>query len=81
MKGTIFGAIGARLGTATRVGLLTLDLRRGGILRRNVDVAHLTTFSSALWLAVLAKLASRRLRRSPRCRSATSPRLGVRRRC
>jgi len=58
MKGTIFGAIGARLGTASASGVLTLDLRRGGILRRNVDVAIYTTFSSALWLAVLTKLAS-----------------------
>ena len=30
MKGTIFGAIGARLGTASASGVLTLDLRRGG---------------------------------------------------
>ena len=58
MKGTIFGAIGARLGTASASGVLTLDLRQGGILRRNVDVALYTTFSSALWLAVLTKLAS-----------------------
>lgn len=56
-KGTIFGAIGARLGTASAAGLLTIDLRPGGPLRRNVEVAVLTTFSSALWLAVLARLA------------------------
>ena len=57
MKGTIFGAIGARLGTANAAGLLTLDLRPGGVLRRNVQVAILTTFSSSLWLAVLARAA------------------------
>jgi mgtE-like transporter len=57
MKGTIFGAIGARLGTASASGLLEINLRPGGVLRRNVDVAVLTTFSSALWLAVLARLA------------------------
>ena len=51
MRGTIFGAIGARLGTADAAGLLTIDLRPGGVLRRNVVVAVLTTFSSALWLA------------------------------
>jgi mgtE-like transporter len=56
MRGTIFGAIGARLGTADAAGLLTIDLRPGGILRRNVVVAVLTTFSSALWLAVLARV-------------------------
>ncbi|HEY7477858.1 MAG TPA: magnesium transporter [Actinomycetota bacterium] len=58
MKGTIFGAIGARLGTAKAAGILTLDLRPGGVLRRNVDVAILTTFSSALWLAVLTRFAA-----------------------
>lgn len=58
MKGTIFGAIGARLGTANAAGLLEPHLRRGGILRRNVSVAILTTFSSSLWLAVLARIAS-----------------------
>jgi mgtE-like transporter len=56
MRGTIFGAIGARLGTADAAGLLTIDLRPGGVLRRNVVVAVLTTFSSALWLAVLARI-------------------------
>ena len=54
MKGTIFGAIGARLGTANAAGLLEPDLRRGGILRSNVYVAVVTTFSSSLWLAGLA---------------------------
>jgi mgtE-like transporter len=58
MKGTIFGAIGARLGTANAAGLLDPSLRRGGVLQRNVEVAILTTFTSSLWLAVLARLAS-----------------------
>ena len=57
MKGTIFGAIGARLGTASAAGTLTIDLRPGGVLRRNVQVAILTTFSSSVWLAVLARAA------------------------
>ena len=56
MKGTIFGAIGARLGTANAAGLLELDLRRGGTLHRNVYVAIVTTFSSSLWLAALSYL-------------------------
>jgi mgtE-like transporter len=56
MRGTIFGAIGARLGTADAAGLLTIDLRPGGVLRRNVVVAVLTTFSSALWIAFLARV-------------------------
>jgi len=58
MRGTIFGAIGARLGTANAAGLLTIDLRPGGVLRRNIVVAVLTTFSSALWIAILARVVS-----------------------
>ena len=58
MKGTIFGAVGGRLGTADAAGLLEPTLRRGGVLHRNVYVAVVTTCSSALWLAVLAKIAS-----------------------
>jgi mgtE-like transporter len=58
MRGTIFGAIGARLGTADAAGLLTIDLRPRGALRRNIEVAVLTTFSSALWLAVLTRAIS-----------------------
>lgn len=58
MKGTIFGAIGARLGTANVAGLLEPTLGRGGVLHRNVYVAVVTTFSSSLWLAALARLAS-----------------------
>src|SRR6476659_8172440 len=57
MKGTIFGAIGARLGTANAAGVLEINLEPGGVLRRNVDVAILTTFSSSLWLALLARFA------------------------
>jgi mgtE-like transporter len=58
MKGTIFGAIGARLGTANAAGLLEPHLRPGGVLHRNVYVAIVSTFSSALWLAVLSRVAS-----------------------
>ena len=56
MRGTIFGAIGARLGTATHSGMFEARLRRGGILAQNVEVSIITTFASSLWLAVLAKL-------------------------
>ena len=37
--------------------MLEINLEPGGVLRRNVDVAILTTFSSSLWLAVLARFA------------------------
>ena len=58
MKGTIFGAIGARLGTANAAGLFEPTLERGGVLYRNVYVAIVTTFTSSLWLAILARIAS-----------------------
>jgi mgtE-like transporter len=58
MKGTIFGAIGARLGTANVAGLLEPTLKRGSVLQRNLYVAVVTTFSSALWLALLSVLVS-----------------------
>jgi mgtE-like transporter len=56
MRGTIFGAIGARLGTASAAGTFETNLKRGGVLAQNVEVAFVTTFTS--WLAALAKLAS-----------------------
>jgi mgtE-like transporter len=58
VRGSVFGAIGARLGTANAAGLLTIDLHRGGILRQNVDAAILSTLSSSLWIAVLARIAT-----------------------
>ncbi len=48
MRGTIFGAIGARLGTANAAGLFEPTLARGGVLCRNVYVAIVTTFTSSL---------------------------------
>jgi mgtE-like transporter len=58
MRGTIFGAIGARLGTATAAGVFAPTLDRDGPLFGNAYVAVVTTFTSSLWLAVLAKAAS-----------------------
>ena len=58
MRGTIFGAIGARLGTASAAGTFEANLRRGGVLAQNVEVSFITSFTSSLWLAALASLAS-----------------------
>jgi mgtE-like transporter len=58
MRGTIFGAIGARLGTSTHAGLFEVTLDRNGVLYQNIEVAMITTFTSALWLAILARLAT-----------------------
>ena len=58
MRGTIFGAIGARFGTTNAAGTFEVSRRRDGVLYHNVYVAVVTTFGSALWLAALAKLAA-----------------------
>lgn len=58
MRGTIFGAIGARLGTSTHAGLFEVTRRRTGVLYQNVFVGVVTTFGSCLFLAFLARLAA-----------------------
>ncbi|MFN8232063.1 MAG: magnesium transporter [Actinomycetota bacterium] len=58
MRGTIFGAIGARLGTTNAAGTFEVSRRRDGVLYRNVYVAVVTTFASSLWLALLARIVS-----------------------
>ncbi|HYT81564.1 MAG TPA: magnesium transporter [Actinomycetota bacterium] len=58
MRGTIFGAIGARFGTSTHAGLFEVTLDRSGVLYQNIEVAVITTFTSSLWLAILARLAT-----------------------
>jgi mgtE-like transporter len=56
MRGTIFGAMGARLGTGVASGLFESTLRRGGLLARNVEVAILSTLLSSFYLAAIARL-------------------------
>lgn len=58
MRGTIFGAMGARLGTATHAGLFEVSRERTGVLYQNVFVAVVLTLLSAAYLAVLAKLSA-----------------------
>jgi mgtE-like transporter len=58
MRGTIFGAMGARLGTSTHAGLFEVSRARSGILYQNVFVAVVSTLFSSLYLAALAKLAA-----------------------
>jgi mgtE-like transporter len=58
MRGTIFGAIGARFGTSIHTGLFEVTRERRGVLYQNVFVAIVTTFSSSLYLAALAKLSA-----------------------
>lgn len=56
MRGTIFGAIGARLGTGIHAGLFEATLRRSGMLGRNVEVGIVSSFLSSFYLAAMAKL-------------------------
>ena len=56
MRGMIFGAMGARLGTQVAAGLFEPNLRRGGPLRTNAEIAIVSTLISSFYLAVMAKL-------------------------
>lgn len=56
MRGMIFGAMGARLGTQVAAGLFEPNLRRGGPLRINAEVAIVSALITSLYLAVVAKL-------------------------
>jgi mgtE-like transporter len=58
MRGTIFGAIGARLGTANAAGTFAPTIRPDGVLHRNAEVAVITTLTSSIWLALLARVVS-----------------------
>jgi len=58
MRGTIFGAIGARLGTSAAAGVFEVSASRTGVLYQNVDTCEVATFSSSLYLAVLARFAA-----------------------
>jgi mgtE-like transporter len=58
MRGTIFGAMGARLGTSTHAGLFEVSRDRTGVLYQNVYVAIVSTLFSSLYLAALAKISA-----------------------
>ncbi|HEX4941288.1 MAG TPA: magnesium transporter [Actinomycetota bacterium] len=56
MRGTIFGAMGARLGTGVAAGLFEPTPRRGSLLSNNVVVGILSALLTSFYLAALAKL-------------------------
>src|SRR6266487_3355965 len=58
MRGTIFGAIGARLGTSIHAGLFEVTRERQGVLYQNTFVAIVTTFSSSLKIVPRMPLAA-----------------------
>ncbi len=56
MRGMIFGAMGARLGTGIAAGVFEPTVRRGGLLGENVEVGIISAILSSCYLAVMAKL-------------------------
>ena len=56
MRGTIFGAMGARFGTGIALGIFEPTLRRGSLLARNVVVGILSALLTSFYLACVAKL-------------------------
>jgi mgtE-like transporter len=56
MRGTVFGAMGARLATATHAGTFEVTLAKGSVLRRNVEAGIASSILSSFYLAVMAKL-------------------------
>jgi mgtE-like transporter len=55
MRGNIFGAMSARLGTSIHSGLFEVSRDPGGILFQNVYAATLLTVSTAVTMGVLAR--------------------------
>jgi mgtE-like transporter len=56
MRGTIFGTIGARLGTGIHAGLFSPTLERGSLLRTNVEVGLISSVLSSFYLAGMARV-------------------------
>jgi mgtE-like transporter len=55
MRGNIFGAMAARLGTAIHSGLFELSRDRSGILQQNIYAAALLTVATSVAMGVLAR--------------------------
>ena len=55
MRGNIFGAMAARLGTAIHSGLFELSSDRSGVLHQNVYAAALLTVATSVAMGVLAR--------------------------
>lgn len=58
MRGNIFGALGSRLGTSMHVGTFELSLRRGSILRQNMEASLILTMVISFLMGGLAKIIS-----------------------
>jgi mgtE-like transporter len=58
MRGNIFGALGSRLGTSMHVGTFELSLRKGSIIRQNMEASLTLTLVMSVIMGVLAKFIS-----------------------
>jgi mgtE-like transporter len=58
LRGTVFGALGARLGTAIHAGTFRLSRRRQTVLGQNVLAAATLTVAASVVLGILAKVVS-----------------------
>ncbi|MCG7844078.1 MAG: magnesium transporter [Methanomassiliicoccales archaeon] len=58
MRGNIFGALGSRLGTSMHVGTFELSLRKGSILRQNMEASLILTMVISFLMGGLAKIIS-----------------------
>lgn len=61
MRGNIFGALGSRLGTSMHIGTFELSLRKGSILRQNMEASLILTMLISFLMGVLAYLLSHAL--------------------
>jgi mgtE-like transporter len=55
MRGNIFGALAARLGTSIHTGLFEVSTDRDGVLAQNVVAATLLTMATSVTMGLLAK--------------------------
>jgi mgtE-like transporter len=55
MRGNIFGALSARLGTSIHAGLFTITRSRGGILFQNIYATTLLTFGTSVAMGLLIR--------------------------
>jgi len=58
MRGNIFGALGSRLGTSMHVGTFELSLRKGSIIRQNMEASMILTLVMSVIMGILAKIIS-----------------------
>lgn len=58
VRGSIFGAVGSRLGTAVHMGTFELSFKKGSVLRQNVETSIILTIVMAVVMGAFAKLAA-----------------------